>query len=95
MAEFVGEGIFIQFDAESRFGRQWDVAFDDLERLGDIAFAERGIWYIIRGFVVAPGISFEGFLGRDRARFSNPLKLVVFLSALAAFLMHQVPPELL
>lgn len=52
--------------------------------------AERGFWYTLRGFVVSPRASFEGYLGRDRTRFNNPLKLVIFLSALTAFIMHQL-----
>jgi len=51
--------------------------------------AERGFWFTLRGFTTAPRRSFEAYLGEGRLRFSNPLKLVVFLSALAAFLSIQ------
>lgn len=63
--------------------------------VGDAALgafnAERGFLFTIREFVVRPRAAFEGYLGEDRMRYSNPLKMVIFLSALAAFVMHQFP----
>ncbi len=53
--------------------------------------AERGFLFTIREFVLRPRQAFEGYLGEDRMRYSNPLKMVIFLSAIAAFLMHQFP----
>ncbi len=52
--------------------------------------AERGFWFTLRGFAVNPQQAFRGYLGEDRLRYSNPLKLVIFLSALTAFLMHHL-----
>jgi len=52
--------------------------------------AERGFWFTIRGFVRNPREAFDGYLGEDRMRYSNPLKLVIFLSAIAAFAMHHL-----
>jgi hypothetical protein len=52
--------------------------------------AERGFLFTIFGFLKNPRPAFEGYLGEDRLRYSNPLKMVVFLSALTAFLMHQL-----
>lgn len=57
--------------------------------------AERGFWFTMRGFVKNPSKAFEGYLGADRLRYYNPLKMVIFLSALTTFLMHQVPLEML
>lgn len=50
---------------------------------------ERGFWFTLRGFAFNPRSAFEGYLGKERLRFNNPLKLVIFLSALTAFLSHQ------
>ncbi len=52
--------------------------------------AERGFWFTLRGFVTNPSAAFRGYLGEDRMRYSNPLKMVIFLSALTTFVMHQL-----
>lgn len=66
----------------------------DWSLVGDVVLgvfnAERGFWYTMRGYVMTPRAAFEGYLGRDRMRFNNPLKMVVFLSALTAFVVHQL-----
>lgn len=54
------------------------------------ASAERGFWFTLRSFAFTPRKAFQAYLGEERLRFNNPLKLVVFLSALTAFLTYQL-----
>jgi hypothetical protein len=53
--------------------------------------AERGLLFTLREFAVRPRRAFEDYLGPGRLNYAHPLKTVFFLSALAAFLMHQLP----
>lgn len=50
---------------------------------------ERGFYFTLRGFVIEPRVAFERYLGEDRLRFINPIKLVFFLTALTTFLTYQ------
>jgi hypothetical protein len=52
--------------------------------------AERGFWFTMRGFVRNPQAAFAGYVGKARFRYSNPLKMVIFLSALTAVAVHQL-----
>lgn len=60
------------------------------EATGGFFSFERGFAFTLRSFVLDPVGTFRGFLGADRLRYTNPLKMVVFLSAVTAFLMHQM-----
>ncbi len=51
---------------------------------------EQGFLFTLTAFVRRPRSAFEAYLGTERLRFSNPLKLVVFLVALATFLNYQI-----
>jgi len=53
--------------------------------------AERGFCFTMRRFAVNPRAAFEAYLGAGRLQYSNPIKVVFFLSALTAFVMHQLP----
>lgn len=73
---------------EKRIRRiDWSVVSDALMGMFN---AERGFWFTIRGFARDPREAFRGYVGEDRLRYSNPLKMVIFLSALTAFVMHQL-----
>lgn len=50
---------------------------------------EKGFGFTLWQFVRAPRRAFEAYLGAERLRFSNPLKLVVLLTALATFVNYQ------
>lgn len=52
--------------------------------------AEKGFWFTMHGFVVNPSEAFKNYLGEDRLRYSNPIKMVIFLSAVTTFVMHQL-----
>lgn len=52
--------------------------------------SERGFWFTLVSFVRDPRQAFAGYVGEDRLRYVNPLKMVIFLSALTAFIMHQL-----
>jgi hypothetical protein len=51
--------------------------------------AESGFGYTIMAFLWRPRQAFEAYLGAERLRFSNPLKLVIFTTAVATFLNYQ------
>lgn len=52
--------------------------------------AERGFVFTTRAFLLNPRHAFEDYIGGNRMRYSNPLKMVIFLSAVAAFAMHHL-----
>lgn len=51
---------------------------------------EKGFWFTLKSFALRPRQAFQSYLGEDRLRFNNPLKLVFFVSALTAFLNYQL-----
>lgn len=51
--------------------------------------AEKGFLFTMRAFLREPRSAFEDYLGQGRMRYSNPIKLVIFLAALATFLNYQ------
>ncbi len=51
--------------------------------------AEKGFLFTMRAFLREPRVAFEDYLGAGRLRYSNPIKLVIFLAAIATFLNYQ------
>ena len=56
--------------------------------LGAASF-EKGFLYTVKQFVRSPRAGFQGYLGADRLKFSNPLRLMIFLTAVATFFNFQ------
>ncbi|MCF3648162.1 hypothetical protein [Synoicihabitans lomoniglobus] len=56
--------------------------------LGAASF-EKGFLYTVKQFVQRPRAGFQGYLGADRLKFSNPLRLLVFVTAVATFFNFQ------
>tara|TARA_R110002167_G_scaffold180438_2_gene380697 strand:- start:145 stop:885 length:741 start_codon:yes stop_codon:yes gene_type:complete len=50
---------------------------------------EQGFGYTLGQFLRRPRASFEAYLGADRLKFSNPLKIVMVLTAAATFANYQ------
>lgn len=54
------------------------------------ASMEKGLWFTLKGFALTPQNAFQRYLGEERLRFNNPLKLGFFISALTTFLTYQL-----